>query len=467
MIPRPIAWLAALAAVALHGHAARADRGAIRDRDGSLLAETRGGARLYPRGQHAAHVVSGVEKALDSELRAGEDVVLTVDLHLQKLAEKAVRGHRAAAVAVVEVETGRLLALVSRPSFDPNAMTGGAELARLARDPARPLIDRTLEKTYRPASTFKLVTAVAALENGLVRPDEEMTCSGTRVIGDHVLHDMEVHGTIDLLEALQRSCNVYFWALAERAGIDRLAQVARDFGFGARTGLGINGDLAGQVPDQRLLTGDGNGDLELTLNTAVGLGEVRVTVVQLAMAYAALANGGRLWVPQVVRGIERAGGVVVADRPPVLRRRVAVSPATVDIIRRGMTRAVNTRGGTAFTARRGAVKMVGKTGTFEPPDRDAADALFAGWAPSDRPQIAVVVLIEGGGIGGEVAAPVARDVIDGYFTRHARHKATPHHARKKVAEKKAAEKKAAEKKAAKKKGRREARAAGGGKRRPR
>jgi penicillin-binding protein 2 len=151
------------------------------------------------------------------------------------------------------------------------------------------------------------------------------------------------------------------------------------------------------------------------------------------MAYAALANGGRLYVPQVVRRVQRPGAEVVAERPPVLRRHIAASPTTLDILRRGMTRAVNARGGTAFTARRGAVKMVGKTGTFEPPDRDEADALFAGWAPSEHPEIAVVVLIERGGVGGAVAAPVARDIIDGYFTRvhPPPHKARAHRDKKK------------------------------------
>jgi penicillin-binding protein 2 len=310
---------------------------------------------------------------------------------------------------------------VSKPSFDPNDLASPGTLERLSTDPLRPLIDRTLEKPYRPASTFKVVTAVAALENGLVSPGEEMTCSGTRSVGQHVLRDMDVHGTLDLLDALQRSCNVYFWTLAERAGIDRLAAVARDFGFGARTGLGINGDVAGQVPDQRLYSGNADADLELTLNTAVGLGDVKVTVVQLAMAYAALANGGRLFVPQVVRRLESARGEVIADRPPVLRRSLHASAPTLDIIRRGMTRAVNRRGGTAFKARKGAVKMVGKTGTFEAPDRpdpvETADAWFAGWAPQERPRIAVVVLVERGGIGGAVAAPVARAIIDGYYTR--------------------------------------------------
>ncbi len=404
--------------MSLCARGAAAERGTIRDRDGSALAEGRGG-----------HVVARIARAQESELAAGADVVLTIDRDVQKLAEKSVRSHAAAAVAVVEVETGRVLALVSTPSGDP--------------------VDRTVAKAYRPASTFKLVTAVAALENKLASPDEEMTCSGTRQIGDHVLRDMEVHGTIDLLEALQRSCNVYFWALGERAGIDRLAQVARDFGFGAPTGLGIDGEVAGAVPDQRLYNGDANHNLELTLNTAVGLGEVRVSVLQLAMAYAALANGGRLFVPQVVGRIERAGAVV-ADRPPVLRRHIAASQETLDIIRRGMTRAVNVRGGTAFTARRGAVKMVGKTGTFEPPDRDEADALFAGWAPPEHPEIAVVVLVERGGVGGEVAAPVARRIIDGYFTRvhPVRHtaKAHPHAAKKHASKQKAKTKKKAPRK---------------------
>jgi penicillin-binding protein 2 len=382
----------------------------------------------------AAKAEALIEEPLIEPPAAGHDVVLTLDLELQRIAERAVRSYAAAAVVVAEVETGRILALVSTPSFDPNAMTGdlaAAEHERLKSDRRLPYLDRTLEQDYPPASTFKLVTAVAGLESGMASPDEQLTCTGKRVVGDRVLRDMGVHGTIDFLEALQHSCNVYFWTIGERVGIDRLAEVARDFGFGAPTGLGINGDVSGQLPDRALRgpqTDDSN--LVLTLNAAIGSGEVKVTVIQLAMAYAALANGGRLYAPQVVRRVQTAAGQVVEEREPILRRRVAASPTTLELIRKGMWRAVNARGGTAFAARKGAVELAGKTGTSEslsPPEAEGsgqpgwntsiAHGWFAGWAPSDRPQIVIVVLLEHGGVGGTVAGPVARAIVDGYFTR--------------------------------------------------
>jgi len=414
--------------------------------------------RHYPQRQLAAHLLGyveptertgayGIERAFERWLKgraragasgvAGDDVVLTLDLDLQKAAEKAVQGHTAAAVVVVEVETGRILAMVSRPSFDPNALSGTlaiGELERLKRDPSRPLIDRTLEETYPPASTFKMVTAVAGLESKMASPDEEVVCTGERSVGGRVLHDMDVHGAVHFVEALQRSCNIYFWTIGERVGIDRLARVAREFGFGSPSGLGLNGDVAGQVPDRAMLGAQADENLILTLNAAVGLGEVRATVVQLAMAYAALANGGRLYQPQVVRRVESASGESPDEREPVLRRTIDVSPATLALIRQGMTKAVNSRGGTAFSARKGAVKMGGKTGTElrGRPVNDPSDAhaWFAGWAPDEQPEIAVVVLVERGGVGGLVAAPLAHDIVDAYFTHRqaaARRTAPRHH----------------------------------------
>ena len=426
--------------------------------------------RVYPQGELAAHIIGyarpasddgaelighrGVERALErslhgatgierfildgrgeripsAELEAriegpgrdlpvpGNDVVLTLDLGLQRLAAKAISRYPAAAAAVVEVETGRILALVSTPSFDPDVMSdplAGGEREALEEDPLRPLLDRTLAQTYPPASTWKLVTAVAGLESGMASPGDELTCSGQRTVGARVLLDMGAHGTVDFIEALQVSCNVYFWQVAERAGIDAMAAVARDFGFGEPTGLGIEGELAGQVPDSG--TYGGSNSLLRTLNTAIGGGDVRVTVLQLAMAYAAVANGGRLYAPQIVRRVQTASGQLL-EREPILRRHLDLSTATLQIIREGMRRSVNAQGGTAYAARAGAVKMSGKTGTapVSDPDPSISHALFAGWAPSDRPQIAVAVLIERGGVGGVVAAPVARVIVDGYFTR--------------------------------------------------
>ncbi len=321
--------------------------------------------------------------ALSPAAGQGEPTIIP---ELQQIAEEAVSGHEAAAVVVVEVETGRILARVSHPTSSP--------------------LDRTLGVAYPPASTFKLVTAVAGLESGMARREERMTCTGERVVGTRVLKDMDVHGTLDFLGAIQHSCNIYFWAVGDRVGIDRLATVARDFGFGEPTGLGIHGDLPGTIPDGSRY-GNSERDQVQRINAAIGSGDVKVTAVQLAMAYAALANGGRLYAPQLVRG------------PPVLRRRVRASAETLALIRKGMYRAVNARGGTATAAKRGAVKVVGKTGTSKSrdPGVDEPHAWFAGFAPADHPTIAVVVLVEHGGIGGQVAAPIARTIIDGYFTK--------------------------------------------------
>ena len=341
----------------------------------------RNGVVLDPQGDVAPHLVHAIARKNPTR-----DVTLTIDAELQRFAQDAVAGHEAAAVAVVEVETGRILALVSSPGSSS--------------------VDRTLGQTYPPASTFKLVTAVAGLEAGMAHADERITCTGERVVGTRVLRDMEVHGTIDFLEALQHSCNVYFWTIGDRVGIDRLAAVARDFGFGEPTGLDIDGDAAGTIPDGSRY-GSSQKDRVQRTNAAIGSGDVKVTVVQLAMAYAALANGGRLYAPQVVRGA------------PVLRRKLKASPATLSLVRKGMYRAVNSRGGTAIAAKRGAVKMLGKTGTSKSRDPGVVEphAWFAGFAPADHPTIAIVVMVEHGGIGGAVAAPIARTIIDSYFTR--------------------------------------------------
>jgi penicillin-binding protein 2 len=350
---------------------------------------------------------------------AGHDVMLTVDLELQRVAASALGEEEAGAVVVAEVETGRILALVSKPSFDANAMIGpGArEELRLEGDPRRPLLDRTVT-AFPPGSTYKLVTAVTGLESIPGIREEERTCTGSRQVGRRTMYDMGVHGTIDFVEALAVSCNVYFWTVAERVGIDAIAGTARDFGFGTRTGIGINDEEAGLVPDRTTYDLEGPDGLAHTLRTAIGNGDVRANAIQLAMAYAAVANGGRLQEPQLIRRIQTASGEIVQDRPPVLRRRIAVSPFTLDTIREGMRRAVNTAGGTGFAARKGAIPMAGKTGTALPPageDRDTSHAWFVSYAPIDQPELVVVVFVEHGGVGGKVAAPIGRTIVDRSF----------------------------------------------------
>lgn len=365
---------------------------------------------------------------------AGHNLVLTLDAELQRLAERAVRRHAAAAVAVVEVDTGRILTLVSKPSFEPNVMTGQltrAEEALLNQDPRKPFIDKTLRQHYPPGSTYKFVTALAALEDGLVHPADQLLCQGSHKVGRQVFHCTSSHEHVDLVEAIQHSCNVYFWKLSELVGIDRMAEIALDFGMGAPTGLGLNGDVAGRVPTRAWYEERTTFKIGYTINAATGQGDVEVTVMQLAMAYAALANGGRLYVPQVVERIETAGGETVVAFEPKLRRQVAASPANLELLRRGMWMTVNALGGTAHDyARSDVIEFAGKTGTAEVRSRrkqqedelelrdwhpSRSHAWFAGYAPASDPEIAIVVLIEHGGQGGKVAGPVARQILEGYF----------------------------------------------------
>jgi penicillin-binding protein 2 len=364
---------------------------------------------------------------------AGHNVILTIDLPLQEEVEKALRRQAAGAVAVVEVDTGRILALASTPSFDPNVMTGHLtreKEAQMLSDPRKPFIDKTLRQYYPPGSTYKFITALASLEERLVTEDEPLTCTGSHKQGRRLFRCTGSHEKVDMLTALQHSCNVYFWKLSERVGIDAMAAMARGFGFGSPTGLGLNGDAAGRVPTREWYEERDIFKIGHTLNAATGQGDVEVSVLQLAMAYAALANGRRLFVPQVVDRVESAAGDLVVQYEPQLRHRIDVSDESVDTIHRGMWKVVNQLGGTAYEyARSELLEYSGKTGTAQVksmrrrdddeglknwhPDRD--HAWFAGFAPSKDPEIAFVVLLEHGGAGGKEAAPLGRLIVESYF----------------------------------------------------
>jgi penicillin-binding protein 2 len=355
----------------------------------------------------------------------GHNLVLTIDAELQRLAEEALADRPAAAAAVVEVATGRILALVSRPAFDPNQMTGRltrAEEAILESDPLKPFLDRTLRQHYFPGSTFKVFTALAALEAGTFTPHDRVFCDGSHELGKRVFRCHKAHGSVDLNAALAQSCDTYFWAASERLGIDRIAEMARSFGLGAPTGLGLNGDVPGIIPTKAFYASRGGFRPGFALNTAIGQGDTTVTVLQLALAFAALANGGDLFVPQIALRIETAGGKVVADFPPRLRSHVELSPRGLAAVQRGLFSAVNEKKGTAYASRDRNITVAGKTGTAQvgklyrnikevdwDPSQD--HAWFAGYAPARNPRIAFVVLIEHGGHGGAVAAPPAMKIV--------------------------------------------------------
>lgn len=387
-----------------------------------------GGKRLDD--QTAAQVIEG-DRLIEPV--PGANLVLTLDAELQKLAEHAV-GNAAAAVVVVEPRTGRVRAMVSKPSFDPNTMTGHltqAEYTLLMNDPRKPFVDKATRATYPPGSIFKFAVMFAAWEDGQATRDEPMFCPGEYRLGGTRFRCHGTHNKVDLLGAIKHSCDVYFWKLAERVGIDRIGDVARAYGLGAPTNIGLGGDSAGRIPTKAWYESRGRYRIGFGTNTAIGQGDVEVTVLQMAMAFSAMANHGKLYVPQVVERVESYDGRLIVGYEPTLARVIATPPAALATWIDGMWKVNNEAGGTAFE--HGHIEnltMVGKTGTAEVEknhtpdpnqsidhwDPNGSHAWFAGWAPAEDPEIAIAVLVEHGGGGGGVAWPIAKQITVGYFT---------------------------------------------------
>jgi penicillin-binding protein 2 len=406
-------------------------RGGVEDAWESYLRGTDGSLEVVldphagPSGTPADRVTKRTEPL------PGRSLQLTLDMSLMRSVERAFRGHPAGAAVVIETHTGKVRALFSKPSFDLNEMTGGVDSARLREieaDPFRPLIDRTLYESYFPGSTFKPFSALTALREDLVAPTTRYECPGHYELGKRRFRCSNIHGEVDMRAAIVESCNVYFWKLAEVVGLDRLAALSRDFGFGSVTGIGINTEATGFVPTRDWYK-KRHGDryhLGFTLNAVIGQGNTKVTLVQLAAAYAALANGGTLYVPQLVEAITMPDGEIIEEFAPRVRRRLNVDPEDLRYLIDAMHGVVNDAKGTAFEAHiEGGVALAGKTGTAQVAHRElpaGADpkrawyyrrshAWFAGFAPADAPELAVVVLVEHGGHGGKYAAPIAVQVM--------------------------------------------------------
>lgn len=368
----------------------------------------------------------------------GRDLRLTIDADLQKAIEKAMRGELAGGVALIDVRTGRILGLYSKPGYNPNALSGGSgkqvirdAFRRLYSDPLKPALDKTIAGAYPPGSTFKPFTALAALEKGLIDPRQVSQCRGGLTFGKRTFGCTHVHGAVAMQKALSESCNVYFYRLAAEYGVgmDLIAEMGQRFGLGARTGLGINAEASGRMPTRAWMTLRNKGQFRLGfgLNATIGQGATTVTVLQLALSYAALANGGTLYQPQIVRAVETSAGTVVQEFTPRVRRQIDLRPENLSLVQRAMIAGVNEEGGTAFRARVAGVELAGKTGTAQVSHRltrgveaervwyfNREHAWFAGYAPTRSPEVAVVVLVEHGGVGGKHAAPVAFEVVRAY-----------------------------------------------------
>lgn len=401
----------------------------------SLLRGRRGYKRIYvdARGRRSRIKPKTDVGEMFKEPVPGRDLTLTLDMELVRILERAFRGHPSGAAVVVDVKTGKVRALFSKPSYDLNEMSGklSADRAReLNENPFRPLIDKTLYDSYYPGSTFKPVSALAALGDGIMHEKQEIECHGFYQLGNRRFRCEHVHGKVDMQEALVQSCNIYFYKLAEAVGMDRLARYAMDLGLGEKTGIGINTETRGFIPTKAWYEQRGEMfRVGYTLNAAIGQGNTRVTLIQLAMLYAALANGGTVYVPQLVEDVRAPDGTVLERFTPRVRRKLNLAPAHVELLHKSLWGVVNHPTGTAYNANyTSGVQIAGKTGTAQverhlrakdDPKRafwfNRAHAWFAGWAPADNPEVAIVVLVEHGGGGGKNAAPIAIEALKQYL----------------------------------------------------
>lgn len=365
----------------------------------------------------------------------GRDLRLTIDADLQVGIDKAFRGELAGGVAVVDVRSGRILGLYSKPSYDPNALSGAHgrqairdAFRRLYSDPLKPALDKTVSGAYPPGSTFKPFTALAGLEKGLIDPSHSVQCRGFIKFGRRTFGCTHVHGATNLHTAIAESCNVYFWELVNtyQVGMDIIAETGQRFGFGQKTGLGINAEAGGRMPTRAWMTLRNRGQYRVgyALNAAIGQGATTVSVLQLALAYAALANGGTLYQPQLVRAVETSAGTVIQDFSPRVRRQIPMDPENIRLVQKALKAGAQEAGGTAFRARIEGVDLAGKTGTAQVTHRvtrgieaervwyfNREHAWFSGYSPSSAPEVAIVVLVEHGGAGGKHAAPIAFKAI--------------------------------------------------------
>ena len=431
--------------------------------------------RLYPFGSRACHTLgyvgraeieqdeaepyhyylpemagrSGLEKSLDESLRgeaggrllrvdatgfrrydsgqrepkAGADVKLTLDMRIQALAEDAL-GTNAGSVVVLDPRNGDVLALASRPGFDPNDFVPAIsrDLWRsLNEDEGIPLMNRAVAGGYPPGSTFKPVTILAGLESGKSHPSDVYSCPGYFQLGRATFRcwNHSGHGSINMQQSLEQSCNVYMFHVGLAVGVDAIAEQARSFGLGRKTGIELDYELAGNVPDpawKRRTQNDGWRDGD-TCNMSIGQGALVVTPLQMASLTATLANGGKVYRPRLVSGWRNTGEHAFSGQPPELVHEMGWKPAHIAVVRAGMRDVVNAPWGTAKKVALPNVVVAGKTGTaeFGRKDERKRHAWMIAFAPFDEPRYAVTVLVDEGVSGGQTAAPVMRSVMNGLF----------------------------------------------------
>ncbi len=401
-----------------------------------------GAERLYDkklRGSSGERVIE--VDALGRELRLlsekppvrGEDVKLSMDINLQREAENSF-GDKTGALVAIKPDTGEILALVSQPSFDPNLFAHGIkpkQWEEINQNKKLPMLNRTLQSQYPPGSTFKIVTAIAALQEGAVDTGTKVDCEGAITYGKWRFGCWQKsgHGILSLHRALVESCDVYFYELGRRLGIDRLAVYARMLGLGKESGLQMAKERPGLVPDTKWKKEKRKQQWYLgeTFNAAIGQGYVAATPFQMAQMMSIVASGGYIYKPSMV----------ALENKPAPLERLNIRQEIFDTVKRGLLGVVNENGGTGWAAKSSLTNVCGKTGTAQVvamrrdskrlPEMYRDHAWFVAFAPYEVPEIALSVMVEHGGHGGDAAAPIAKRTIEAYIkSKKHEDRQTPH-----------------------------------------
>ena len=368
---------------------------------------------------------------------SGGNVYLTIDKDLQTLAETCLKDKKGAIVAL-NPENGEILAMASSPCFDPNLFIGGIDRAtweKIVSSKDFPLQNRALAGQYPPGSIFKIVIALAGLEEGVIDPGEELFCNGSYSLGEHTYRCWQKygHGMVNLHRALLESCDVYFYKLGKRLGVDTIARYAKRLGLGEETGFPVGQEKKGLIPTSqwKLKRFGVSWQLGETISMSIGQSFVLVTPIQMASMIAAVFNGGFLFKPQVTKHADKPGDDQDYEFEPKMIRSVGFKKEHLDFVKSALVGVVNEPRGTGWRAKIKDIDVAGKTGTAqvitlekdegnerkadEIPSRFRDHAWFIAAAPAEKPRIALAIVIENAGHGGKAAAPVAKKMIMSYL----------------------------------------------------
>jgi len=368
----------------------------------------------------------------------GKNLILTIDQELQKVAADAF-GTKIGSVVAIDPRNGEILAMLSRPSFDPTSFSRGIPTKtwnKLLNNENHPLRDKTIQDHSSPGSVFKIVTAIAALQEGVIDENTKFHCPGVIKIGNRLYHCHSKHGELNVVRAITQSCDVFFYRVALKLkSVDDIAKWAMILGLGRKTGINLAGEVPGLIPTEewkkRRLNQEWNtGE---TATVAIGQSFVLTTTLQLSNLYAALGNGGTLYRPYIVKQIESSEGNVLKEFHPEILSQVQLNPKTVELVKQGLWGVVNSPIGTGYSQRIPGIDFVGKTGTVQvirlAADKiytkcesmkfhDRHNAIFVGFAPVKNPSIAVAIVGEHACHGATGAAPIARAIIKKYLEKY-------------------------------------------------